>query len=104
MAVVFSVGIRPCTGAILVLVFAVTQGLFWAGVAATFAMAFGTAITVAALATLALGSRELALKLGGTNSAWANAVWTTCTIGGAVVILLFGSLLFLASLGPARPF
>ena len=68
MAVVFSVGIRPCTGAILVLVFAVTQGLFWAGVAATFAMAFGTAITVAVLATLALGSRELALKLGGTNA------------------------------------
>ena len=104
MAVVFSVGIRPCTGAILVLVFALTQGLFWAGVAATFAMAFGTAITVAALATLALGSRELALKLGGTNVAWANAVWTTCAIGGAIVIFLFGLLLFLASLGPARPF
>ena len=104
MAVVFSVGIRPCTGAILVLVFAVTQGVFWAGVAATFTMALGTAITVAALATFALGSRELALKLGGTNSAWANAVWTTCTIGGAVVIFLFGLLLFLASLGPARPF
>ena len=67
MAVVFSVGIRPCTGAILVLVFALTQGLFWAGVAATFAMALGTAITVAVLATLALGSRELALKLGGTK-------------------------------------
>ena len=104
MAVVFSVGIRPCTGAILVLVFAVTQGLFWAGVAATFAMAFGTAITVAVLATLALGSRELALKLGGTSGAWANAVWTTCTIGGAVVILLFGLILFGASLGPTRPF
>ena len=104
MAVVFSVGIRPCTGAILVLVFALTQGLFWAGVAATFAMAFGTAITVAALATLALGSRELALKLGGANAAWTNAVWTVCAIGGAVVIFLFGSLLFLASLGPARPF
>ncbi len=52
MAVVFSVGIRPCTGAILVLVFALTQGVFWAGVAATFAMALGTAITVAMLATL----------------------------------------------------
>jgi ABC-type nickel/cobalt efflux system permease component RcnA len=104
MAVVFSVGIRPCTGAILVLVFAVTQGLFWAGVAATFAMALGTAITVAVLATLALGSRELALKLGGTSGAWANAVWTTCTIGGAVVILLFGLILFGASLGPTRPF
>jgi nickel/cobalt transporter (NicO) family protein len=104
MAVVFSVGIRPCTGAILVLVFALTQGLFWAGVAATFAMALGTAITVAMLASLALGSRELAIKLGGANSTWANAVWSACAIGGALVIFLFGSLLFVASLGPARPF
>jgi nickel/cobalt exporter len=104
MAVVFSVGIRPCTGAILVLVFALTQGVFWAGVAATFAMAFGTAITVAALATLALGSRELALKLGGGNSAWANGVWTVCALGGSTLILLFGAILFAASLGPARPF
>jgi len=104
MAVVFSVGIRPCTGAILVLVFALTQGLFWAGVAATFAMALGTGITVSVLATLALGSRELALKLGGTNSAWASMVWTTYAIGGPPIILLFGLLMFMASLGPARPF
>jgi nickel/cobalt transporter (NicO) family protein len=104
MAVVFSVGIRPCTGAILVLVFALTQGVFWAGVAATFAMAVGTAITVAVLATLALGSRELALKLGGPNSTWTNMVWSTCAIGGATIILLFGVLMFTASLGPARPF
>jgi ABC-type nickel/cobalt efflux system permease component RcnA len=104
IAVVVSVGIRPCTGAILVLVFALTQGLFWAGVAATFAMALGTAITVAVLASLALGSRELALRLGGANATWTNTVWTACTIGGAVIIFLFGLLLFLASLGPARPF
>jgi nickel/cobalt exporter len=104
LAVVFSVGIRPCTGAILVLIFALTQGMFWAGVAATFAMALGTAITVAALATLALGSRELALKLGGRTGAFAEAVWTLCAIGGSALILLFGATLFAASLGPARPF
>ena len=86
------------------LVFALTQGMFWAGVAATFAMAFGTAITVAALATLALGSRELALKLGGRTGAFANAVWMLCAIGGSALILLFGATLFAASLGPARPF
>ena len=103
-AVVFAVGIRPCTGAILVLVFALAQGLFWAGVAATFAMALGTAITVAVLATIAIGSRELALKLGGENSAWANAVWTTCGIGGSLLIFGMGATLFAASLGPARPF
>jgi ABC-type nickel/cobalt efflux system permease component RcnA len=104
MAVVFSVGIRPCTGAILVLVFALTQGLFWAGVAATFAMALGTAITVAVLASLALGARLLALRLGGANATGANAGWTTTANGGAMVIFLFGTLLFIASLGPARPF
>ena len=104
LAVVFSVGVRPCTGAILVLVFALTQGVFWAGVAATFAMAIGTAITVAALATLALGSRELALRLGGRSGAFANAVWTICSLGGSALILLFGATLFAASLGPARPF
>jgi len=104
LAVVFSVGIRPCTGAILVLVFALTQGMFWAGVAATLAMAIGTAITVAVLATLALGSREIALRLGGRSGAFANAVWTTCSLGGSALILLFGATLFAASLGPARPF
>ena len=103
-AVVFAVGIRPCTGAILVLVFALAQGLFWAGVAATFAMALGTAITVAVLATIAVGSRELALKLGGENRAWTNAVWTICGIGGSLLIFGMGATLFAASLGPARPF
>ena len=103
-AVVFAVGIRPCTGAILVLVFALAQGLFWAGVAATFAMALGTAMTVAVLATIAIGSRELALKLGGENSTWANAVRTICGIGGSLLIFGLGATLFAASLGPARPF
>src|SRR5262249_20064741 len=69
-------------------------------------MALGTAITVAVLATLALGSRELALKLGGTNSTWASMVWTTCAIGGATIILLFGLLMFAplwARRGPSKP-
>ncbi|WP_159079953.1 nickel/cobalt transporter [Methyloceanibacter sp. wino2] len=103
-AVVLSVGIRPCSGAVLVLVFALAQGLFWAGVASTFAMALGTAITVAVLASLAIGSRNLALAIGGENTRWAEAVWTVCAIGGALFVMTIGLLLFLASLGPARPF
>jgi nickel/cobalt transporter (NicO) family protein len=73
-------------------------------VAATFAIAIGTAITVAAMATLALGSRELVLKLGGKSGAFADAVWTICSLGGSALILLFGATLFAISLGPARPF
>ena len=103
-AVVLSVGVRPCSGAVLVLIFALAQGLFWAGVAATFAMALGTAITVSVLATLALGTRKAALLLGGDNARWAEAVWTVCAIGGALLVMSIGLLLFTASLGPARPF
>ena len=54
---IVAVGLRPCSGAIIVLVFALAQGLFWAGVAATFVMGLGTAITVAVIATLAVGAR-----------------------------------------------
>ncbi len=86
------------------LIFALAQGLFWAGVAATFAMAFGTAITVSVLATLALGSRQLALAADGQNASWVEAVWTVCAIGGALLVMTIGLLLFLTSLGPARPF
>src|SRR5882724_8401001 len=42
LGAIFAVGLRPCSGAILVLVFALAQGLFWAGIAATFVMGLGT--------------------------------------------------------------
>ena len=64
-------GLRPCSGAILVLVFALAQGMLWAGVAATFVMGLGTAITVAAIATVAVGARELAAGSPRRNPATA---------------------------------
>ena len=90
MAVVFSVGIRPCTGAILVLVFALTQGLFWAGVAATFAMALGTAITVALIAMLASGAKALAVRLASARTGIATLALSAAEVAAALVVVLFG--------------
>jgi nickel/cobalt exporter len=103
-AIVFAVGIRPCTGAILVLVFALTQGLFWAGVASAFAMAIGTAITVSALAVMAVGSRDLAVRLSGGSSLWRDRIEGTAAIAGSLFILFIGLSLFFGSLGPSQPF
>jgi len=103
-AIMLAVGIRPCTGAIVVLVFALTQGMFWAGVLATFAMSLGTAITVSTLAAAAVGSRELAARLGGAGTVWAERVQTGAALGGGALVMLLGIVLFAASLGPARPF
>lgn len=106
LAIAFSVGIRPCTGAILVLIFALSQGLLIAGVFATFAMALGTAITVSTLAALAVGSRELAARMaGGAESRLAGAVATGAGLLGSALVLLMGAAFFVASLhgGTALP-
>lgn len=63
--VVVAAGIRPCAGAIIILVFALGQGLFAAGIAATLAMAAGTALTTSALAALAVFMKGLALRVAG---------------------------------------
>ena len=68
---IFAVGLRPCSGAILVLVFALAQGMFWAGIAATLVMGLGTAITVATIAVLAVSAKDLARRLSGASAAFA---------------------------------
>src|SRR6478609_9254625 len=70
LSAIVAVGLRPCSGAIIVLVFALAQGLFWAGVAATFVMGLGTAITVGAIATLAVGFRSAAKQIAVSRSGY----------------------------------
>jgi nickel/cobalt exporter len=87
---IFAVGIRPCSGAILVLVFALAQGLFWAGIAATFVMGLGTAITVAAIAVIAVSARDLAQRLGAGREGGGALVMRGVEFAAAGLVLLFG--------------
>lgn len=103
-SIVFSVGIRPCSGAVIVLIFANAVGLFFVGIGATFAMAAGTAITVSALAVLTLVSKNLATSLIGRHTAWVDITYRVLGVTGAVLVFLIGAILFTGSLGPTRPF
>jgi nickel/cobalt transporter (NicO) family protein len=94
----FAVGIRPCSGALLVLIFANTLGLYWAGVTSTFVMALGTAITVSAIAAIAVYSKKLAISLARRDSAWLDRAAFGLRLGGGLVIILMGGLLFWGSL------
>jgi nickel/cobalt exporter len=93
LSAIVAVGLRPCSGAILVLVFALAQGLFWAGVAATFVMGIGTAITVAAIASIAVGARAWAQHLADARSGYGMLAMRGVEVGAAVVIIAFGALL-----------
>ncbi len=87
---ILAVGLRPCSGAILVLVFALAQGLFWAGVAATFVMGLGTAITVAAIAVVAVSAKDLARRLSGASEGGGALFMRGVEFGAAGLVLLFG--------------
>ena len=93
LSAVVAVGARPCSGAIIVLVFALAQGLFWAGVVATFVMGLGTAITVAAIATVAVGAKAWAGHFAQTRSGYGMLAMRGIEVGASVVIIAFGSLL-----------
>jgi nickel/cobalt transporter (NicO) family protein len=94
---IIAVGLRPCSGALIVLTFSLLNGLVLGGVLSVFAMAIGTFITVAILATLAVTAKNVALRVSGA-SALSGRVQNIIEIGGALFIVLFGVLLLTASL------
>jgi nickel/cobalt transporter (NicO) family protein len=102
LSAIFAVGLRPCSGAILVLVFALAQGLFWAGAAATFVMGLGTAITVAAIATIAVGARGVAAKMAASRAGYGTLAMRGIEVAAAVFIIAFGLLLLAGYLATER--
>ena len=93
LSAIVAVGLRPCSGAIIVLVFALAQGLFWIGVASTFLMGLGTAITVAAIATLAVGARGLAGRFAKAKPGGGLILVRGLETAAALVIVVFGAAL-----------
>ena len=90
LGAIVAVGLRPCSGAILVLVFALAQGLFWAGIAATFVMGLGTAITVAVIAVLAVSAKGVARRLGAGREGGGALIMRGIEFAAAGLVLLLG--------------
>ncbi len=89
-AAVFAAGVRPCSGAIIVLVFALAQGVFAAGIAAAFAMAIGTALTTGALAALAVLFKAQALRLASGRGSAGARMLAGAEVLAAAFVLAFG--------------
>lgn len=91
-AAVFAVGLRPCSGAIVVLTFALINSLYLGGILSVFAMAIGTALTVSAIACVAVFAKGFALKASGGGTL-GRAVGPTLEIVGALFLVIVGLLL-----------
>lgn len=99
LAAIATIGMRPCSGALIVLAFALSQGMLLAGVASAFAMALGTGITVATIAAIAITAKGLAMKMAGPESRASYVLHRSVEIGGALFVLLTGLILLTAAVG-----
>lgn len=97
-----AVGFRPCSGAILVLLFTLANGMFWVGIAATLAMAGGVALTVSGIGLSALGLNRL-LDKGTVRSAHADTLRKGLGLAGAAAITLMGVVLLLGAIQGGAP-
>jgi nickel/cobalt transporter (NicO) family protein len=95
---IIAVGLRPCSGAILVMSFSILNGLYLGGALSVLFMSLGTAITVSILALIAVSAKDLAVRYAGKGSRTAGRITIGIEIAGAVFILLMGLSLLGAAL------
>ena len=92
-----AVGLRPCSGAIIILLFTLANGIFLVGALATFSMAFGTALVVSLAGLLAIALRR-SVTASNRGHAFVARMQTGVTVAGALVITTLGGLMFAGAL------
>ena len=110
LAIILAMGMRPCSGAIMVLLFAKVIGVYWWGILSAIAMAIGTSLTISLLALLVHYARRMAVHLSRKRApaAWGAIARATLALTGGLILLFAGALLYLSSqpdfIGGVRPF
>jgi ABC-type nickel/cobalt efflux system permease component RcnA len=84
LALIAGVAVRPCSGALFLLILTFQMGIGAAGVAGAFAMGLGVAVVTVGVAALAVWSREGVLAGLGEARVWRALPWVEIA-GGAVI-------------------
>ncbi|MEZ6874975.1 nickel/cobalt transporter [Enterobacter sp. KBR-315C3_2022] len=102
--IVLSMGMRPCSGAIMVLLFSKVIGVFGWGMLSALAMAAGTSLTISSLAVLVHSFRQLAVRLSGTKTPvlWKQVGWTTLALAGGVILLVAAVTMWISAVPVGR--
>ena len=104
LMIVLSMGMRPCSGAIMVLLFGKVTGVFGWGMLSALAMAAGTSLTISSLALLVHSFRQLAVKLSGNKTPvlWRQVGWTTLALAGGVILLVAAVTMWMSAVPVGR--
>ena len=104
LMIILSMGMRPCSGAIMVLLFSKVIGVFGWGIASALAMSAGTSVTISALALLVHSFRQLAIRLSGNKTPvlWRQIGWTTLALTGGVILIAAAVVMWLSAVPVGR--
>ena len=106
--IVASIGIRPCSGAIIVLLLSYSLNIPLAGIFAVLAMSIGTALTISSLAAFSVYLRQLAnrfvAKMPKSNTSFLRFTDLLSSLGGLIIFVFGMSLLTAALFEPVHPF
>lgn len=88
LALVVSIGARPCSGALLVLTVSALMGIYWIGVISAIVMALGTGSTTSALAVITVTARGLMIRVYGQKEVSPYLLALPAALGALVLIIL----------------
>ncbi|MEI9747945.1 nickel/cobalt transporter [Moellerella wisconsensis] len=95
LMVVISMGIRPCSGAILLLIFAYVINAYEWGIVATLVMSLGTALTISFIAIFVFYLRKTAIRLSQWQGAKFSPIWLLIVkILAGIFLICIGVLMF----------
>jgi len=93
-----AVGIIPCTGAVIVLLFSISMGILGIGIISTLCMALGMATTISLVGVSTILAKKGITKFIIGRTKISTILETALSIIGALLIILFGILLFTSTL------
>jgi nickel/cobalt exporter len=88
------IGIVPCEGAVLILIFSISINAYWLGIICAVAMSIGMAGTISLTGIITIYSKKGVLMFSPIKKHAGKIIRTTFHLIGGIVILLFGLLLF----------
>lgn len=102
--IILSMGMRPCSGAIMVLLFSKVVGVFSWGMASALAMAAGTSLTISSLALLVHFFRTLAVRLSRNKAPvlWRQVGWSTLALAGGAVLIVAAVVMWVSAVPVGR--
>ena len=93
-----AVGIIPCTGAIIVLLFSISMGILVIGVISTLCMALGMATTISLVGVSTILAKKGVIRFLINRTKVSSILQTALSIIGALLLTLLGILLFTSTL------